>query len=51
MYKKLNFFSFTSAFSTVSLDLNLSFNFVPFTTLFNSTWLKAPPLPGLRAGF
>ena len=36
-YKKLNFFSSTSAFSTVSLDLNLSFSFVPLTILFNST--------------
>ena len=33
----LNFFSSTSAFSIVSLDLNRSFNFVPLITLFNST--------------
>ena len=36
-YKKLNFFSSTSAFSTFSLDRNRSFNFVPLITLFNST--------------
>ena len=46
-YKKLNFFSSNSDFSTVSLDLNRSLSLVPFVTLFNSTWLKAPPLPGL----
>ena len=35
--KKLNLFSFTSAFSTVSLDLNLSLSLVPLTTLLSST--------------
>ena len=45
-YKKLNFFSSTSAFSTVSLDLNLSFNFVFLFKLFISTWANAPPFPG-----
>ena len=37
LYKKLNFFSSKTALSTLSLDLNLSFNFVPLFTLFNST--------------
>ena len=44
---KLNFLSSNTALSTLSLDLNLSFNFVPFFTLLSSTWLKAPPFPGL----
>ena len=47
IYKKLNFFSSTSAFSTVSLDLNLSFNFVFLLTLFISICANAPPFPGL----
>ena len=38
---------FKIALSTLSLDLNLSFNFVTLLILLSSTWLNAPPFPGL----